>query len=292
LRLVSKRRNIHRSASAILIAGLLLGCLPEKRESPYVARVNQVYLTRQDIEAVTDSTGDVRSQTREYVNNWITAELLYQEALRRGLVGTDELRKQLDEAKKHLAIGALLDNELYNEESEQVGEDEITATYNSSGDAFLLREDVVQISFALFADRDVANSFRTKILEGSSWNDAVAQIQADSLPGRQLLQVANHQYFSKGTLFPDELWKLSRTLPKDEVSFVAKTSVGYHVLIVHSVKRQGEMPDLDYVRNEIRDRILIAKRRVKYENLLANLRSKNSIEVFAEVVDTTSSPTE
>jgi hypothetical protein len=49
------------------------------------------------------------------------------------------------------------------------------------------------------------------------------------------------------------------------------------------------MPDLEYVRDEIRDRILIEQRRQKYGKLLASLRSKNIVELYMEGADTISS---
>ncbi|MBI4536309.1 MAG: hypothetical protein HY708_08520, partial [Ignavibacteriae bacterium] len=145
----------------------------------------------------------------------------------------------------------------------------------------------VNLSFALFSERDAANTCRSKIVRGASWNDAVDEVQSDSLLRLQLQQVATHQYFTQSTLYPQELWKLARTLTKEEVSFVVRTEVGYYVLISHGMKRQGEIPDLEYVRDEIRERLLIGQRRQKYEQLISNLRAKHTVEVFMDNADTT-----
>jgi len=270
---------------------MMAGCSRDTGRKAYVARVDQSFLTEEDLAATHDSLGDVRAQTREFVNEWIDTELLYQEAVRRGLADTESLRRRLDMVKRRLAVGVLLEQDIYGADSTGVSEDAIQALYNAGGDAFHLREDVVRVSYALFSDRDVANAFRSSVVRGNSWADALRQFQTDSLTRPLLLQIADRQYFTQATLYPQELWKLARTLGKGEVSFVVKTDNGYYVLTVEGMRRQGEMPDLEYVRTEIRDRILIEQRRANYEKLVAGLRAKHTVEVRIPLADTTAPAT-
>lgn len=278
--------------SALLLVIGMAGCSRDKQQKPYVARVDQSFLTEEELAAVHDSLGDVRAQTRDYINEWIDTELLYQEAVRQGLAETESLRRQLEITRKRLAVGALLNRNLYAEDTADVSEDAIQALYSAGGDAFRLREDMVNISFALFSERDVANAFRSNLVRGNEWSDALRQIQTDPLMRSLLLQVADKQYFTRSNLYPQELWKLARTLGKGEVSFVVKTDNGYYVLTVHGMRRQGEMPDLEYIRAEIRDRILIEQRRARYEKLVKDLRAKHTVEVRIPLADTTAAVTE
>ncbi|MGH9428155.1 MAG: peptidyl-prolyl cis-trans isomerase [Terriglobia bacterium] len=270
----------------------LAACSRKVTEKPYVARVDESVLTEEEFAVLHDSVGEGRAATREFIEQWITNELLYQEALRQGLANTDEMRRQLEAVKKQLAISALLERELFANDTSQVEDTTIAAWYDSSKSAFLLKEDVVRLSFALFGERDAANAFRSKLLRSTSWDDAVIAIQNDSLLRPPLLQAATRQYFTQANLYPEELWKLARTLAREEVSFVVKTDAGYYVLVVHNLQRKGELPDLEYVRNEIKDRILIAQRREHYERLLAHLRATHSVELRIALTDTTASTTE
>jgi hypothetical protein len=222
---------------------------------------------------------------KDYVAGWVSSELLYQEAVRRGLADNADLRRQLEILHRRMAVQALLDQIFAAADTVAVSTDAVAAMYASRGSAFLLKEDVANVSFALFADRDPANTFRSRILRGSSWQDAVAATQQDSAGRSQLLQVATRQYFTRTNLYPEELWKLARTLSRDEVSFVVRTEAGYYVLVVHSFKQQGEMPDLDYVRNDIRDRLLLEQRRLSYDRLLASLRGTTPVELHLELLD-------
>jgi len=235
--------------------------------------------------AALDSSGDLSAELPGYVNSWVTRELLYQEAVQRGLADEGVVRKRIEDSRKRIIVDALLEEELYNEDSTSVGEDAIEAMYRENGEAFTLREDVVQLSFAQFSDRDAANQFRSRLLRGTHWTTAIAEIHADSALGSSLQQVANKQYFSKSTLYPEELWKLARTLGLDEVSFAVKTPAGYYVLLLHNTKKQGDIPDLDYVRNEIRDRILITRRKSRFEQLLTELRAKFPVTLYNDHPD-------
>lgn len=261
-------------------------CTREAPPKQFVARVDQALLTEEELAGAHDSLAYAEQHRREYIDDWVNAELLYQEAKRRGFDNNDGIRRQIEGATKKLVIGALLEEELYGEEN--VSEDEIVALYNGGGDAFRLREDVVNVSYALFGDRDAANAFRGKLVRGTSWSVAVEEAEKDSLLKSHIMQVATHQFFTQSNLYPIELWKLARNLGKDEVSFAVKTDTGYYILVSHSVRKQGEIPEIEYVRNEVRDRIVIERRRIRYEHLLAGLRAKHSVEVRHAEGDTSS----
>ena len=276
---------------SLLIAGVA-GCGREGGRKSYVARVDRAELTDEDLSLSRDSLGDYHRQSQEYVNDWIVNELLYQEAVRLGLTEGDEFLKQLEATKRHLAIEALLDREVYAIDTSSVSDQAIAAVYASSAKAYALRQDVVNASYVLFSERDPANAFRSKVLRGTSWDDAVQQVERDSIARRQLRRVATRQYFTQSSLYPEELWKLARSLGKEDVSFVVKTNDGFCVLKAHGMKRQGDIPDLAFVRNEIRDRLLIEQRRNRYDQLIADLRAKHSVDIRMDHMDTASTPVE
>ena len=271
---------------ALLTALVLAGCSRSVTHRQFVARVDNAELSSDEIASARDSLRATAGQSQEYVNEWIVNELLYQEAMRRGMAETPGIRRDLEAARKHLMIAALLEREVYGPDSAGADEAAVDSFYRVSGSALALREDIVNASYALFSERDAANAFRSRVLRGTPWPDAVLQCQRDSAMRPLLLQTAARQYFSQSTLFPEELWKLARTLGKEEVSFVLKTNAGYYVLQSHGLKRQGEIPDLDYVRGEIRDRLQIEQRRTRYDRLIADLRTRHSVELRTDIADT------
>lgn len=264
---------------------LAAGCGTSADDPTPAARVGTAVLSLDDITALRDSGIAGSPRLRAYVEDWVADELLYQEAVRRGLTDDASFAARLDAVRRRLAVDALLRTELYTQDTTTVNEDAVRALYASGGSAFLLREPVARVSFALFADRDAANVFRTRLLRGETWEPAVAAARTDSLAGSQLLRVITRDFFTPSTLYPEELWKLARTLQKEEASFAVRTDAGYYVLIVHSYRDQGEMPELDYVRGDIRDRLLIEHRRRRYNDLLASLRTRTTIDIRTDLLD-------
>ncbi len=280
------RRVFRRTACVVPFIAVFLGCSREGPSRPYVARVGPVELREDDLAGGADSLARSRGKSMAFINEWVVSELLYQEAQRRGMADSDQLRKQLEATRKRLAVEALLEKEVYGGGADDVHDEDITAYFKKYISSFTLREDVARVSYALFSERDEANQFRASILRGSSWEDAVAVCQRDSVHGAGLRAVARNQYFTQATLFPDELWKLARTLPKEEVSYAVKTAAGYYVLTVHGIRHLGETPEFEFVREEVRERLLIERRRARYEQLVSDLRSRHKVEVNLSVADT------
>ena len=272
-------------ARALVLGVMLGGCSRERPHARFVARVDGSTLTPDQLTALGDTGTNGRLLARGYINEWVTSELLYQEAIRSGIPESDEIRKQLDAARKQLSVSRYLEQELDLRDTASIPERELRAYFDSSAAAFALREDVANLSYALFSERDAANSFRSRVLRGTPWSEALRQARGDSLTEPKLLRAVDDRYFTHTSLYPEELWKLARSLGKDAVSFVVKTDEGYYVLQNHGMKRQGAVPDFDYVRGEVRHRVAMAKWRVRYEQLLRTLRAKHTVEITVDSAD-------
>ena len=281
-----RSRKSRAAQLCLLLAVFCAGCSREGPSRPYVARVGSVELREGDLAGTADSLARARGKSLAFINEWVVNELLYQEAQRRGLADTDQLREQLEATRKRLAIEALLEKEVYGGGADDVSDEEVAGAFKKNVSSFTLREEVARVSYALFSERDEANQFRAAILRGSSWEDAIAACRRDSVHSRELRAVARNQFFTQATLFPEELWKLARTLPKEEVSYVVKAAAGYYVLTVHGLKHVGETPGFEYVKDEVRERLLIERRRTRYEQLVSDLRTRHKVEVNLAVADT------
>lgn len=255
--------------------GALSGCARDSTENRYVARVDDAVLTSEQLQ---EQLGrDSVNAAQQYVAAWVTSQLLYQEARRRGLADADEVLKQLEEARRQFAVNALLEREVFSSDTTTVGADVLMREFEEQRDSYRLREDVVNISYAIFGERDAANAFRAQLLRGAAWQAALDSVHTD-MPDA-LLRSAHKAYFTQASLYPEELWKAARTLKLEDVSYAIRSPAGYCVMIVHSTKTQGEIPDFAYVQEEVRSRILLRLRRERYQALLARLRTQHEIEV-------------
>jgi len=271
-----------------------MGCGNKDSAQSPVARIDDRTLTLEHVKARLDSSrGVTPAQVGEYARRWINEEILYREALRRGMDTRESVRAQLEEVRRQLAINALLQDEIYTEKSVQSTPEDISQYYSVHNKEFTLPTDVALVSFLLFRDRDAANAFRTLVLKGTPWAQAVRQTMAD--PQQSLLMVTrmDSAYYSQRTLLPVELWRVASASTKPEPSFPVQTNEGSYILIVWKLDRQGQIADLAYVEQEIRSRLTIERRRRALEGLIERLRSNHAVEIMvSDHTDTSSTNSE
>lgn len=277
---------LHRNSAGVaaVLAVLATGCSKQQPAGNYVARVGTATLSEAELSTLRGAQAE--HLARQYVSTWVTSELLFQEAVRKGFAQSAEVLQQLEETKKQLAIAAFLDQEIYGDDTTRMDDALLLEEFTTHRETYRLREDIVRMSFAIFDERDAANAFRSRILRGASWGNALQAIRDGADLRDHLLRASTADYFSQATLYPEELWKIARTLSKEDVSYVVKTNAGHCVAIVHDTRKQGDLPDFEFARDEVQQRILVRRRNARYAELLEQLRSKYEVEVRLPASDT------
>ena len=274
----------------MLCLAFLAGCGTKNSGQRPVARIDDRTLTLEDVRARLDSSRGVTSaQVGEFARRWINDEILYREAVRRGLDNTESVRAQVEEAKRQLAINALLQAEVYTQSSAESTPEDIAQYYTAHNKEFTLPTDVALVSLLLFTDRDAANAFRTVVLKGTPWAQAVRQAMADPKQSTMILATMDSVYYTQSTLLPVELWRVASASTKQEPSFPVHTDEGSYILIVWKLNRQGQIADQAYVEREIRSRLAIDRRRRALDGLIERLRSKHAVELMVNDQADTSS---
>jgi hypothetical protein len=262
---------------------VLLACSGCNRNTGggYVAKVGNAALTRADLDRVKAARSDSIVNREAFINEWVIDELLFQEADRRGFTELDEVRHRVDEARKRIAVAALLENVIY-QDTLVVADSVMLQYFNNHSQWFQLHEDLALVSFAAFSDRDAANAFRSRVVSGRSWEDELERLGADTVRHGMLMLSATRQYFNRFQLNPPELWKLASSLPKGDVSFALQIGALSYVLRLHSLQKAGSVPDFDAARSEIGNRLLMEQRRERYERFVGDLRSKANVDIRSQ----------
>jgi parvulin-like peptidyl-prolyl isomerase len=284
---------VHSQASAFVFFALLFfaGCVQQQAPQNIVARLNDQTLTLEMIRAQMDSSQQLTQEIiQQYANRWITNELLFQEARQRGLDISDDVQKKLSEARKQLAVAALLEKEVYEKTANELRSDEIAAYYQSHLEEFTLKENLVWISTAVFAELKPANDFRASALGNTGWNESVKTVASDVSKG--LIAFSDSLFFTSSTLYPPELWKVATALGKFEVSFPVKTSAGYFVMRSLGLFPSGSSAPLAKVSESIRQRIAMERRRQRYNDFVESLRKRSSIQMYFSSSDSTTQQTQ
>lgn len=260
---------------------VLVGCGKSEPPKTPVARIDSETLTLEDITARFDSTHGVSdAQIHSYVQRWIIDELLYREAVRRGLDQRADIATRLQDIRRQLVINALLEEEVYSGKPEAISDDDVRRYYDEHRNEFVLTSDVVLISFVLFLDRETANAFRLAVLRGTPWSQALQAMRQDPAQSGNIVSSIDSMYFTQQTLVPAELWRAAMGIGIQNPSFPIRTEEGFYVLMVWKLARQGQLAELPYVEKEIRSRLTIERRRKLYDQLLENLRARHAVEVF------------
>jgi len=269
------------SAICIVLTVIIAGCQRQPSTNMPVAKIDDQLLTVDDVHFRFDSSrGFSQSQLQQYLQRWIRDELLYREAVARGLGTSTEIGEQLERARRQLVINALLEQEVYSEKSESNTPEEIRSYYDTHKDEFLLRSDMALVSYMVFSDRDAANSFRNTVLRGTLWGDAVRQTLSNSVQMLKVLTKGDSLYHTQASLLPPELWRVASSTPANQPSFPVKTSEGYYVILVWKFARPGQPADVRFFEGEIRSRLSMERRSKLYNALVENLRAKHSVQIL------------
>ena len=271
--------NPSKSFFALLLVITAIGCSKNAPDKTPVARIDNQTLALEEIRAHLDTTREPsQAQIQQYIQRWLTEESLYREAIDRGLDHTDEMNQKVEDVRRQLAINALLEKEVYSQQTSNFSAQDIRRYYDTHVKEFNVMQDIALVSFALFKNRDGATEFRNLVLKGTLWNSALNQ-QAQSIVMR-----IDSSYQTQATLMPAELWRVATKSTNREPSFPISTDNGYYILVVWKFIKQGQTADVPLVEQEIRGRLTVERRRQMYGQLVQNLRAKHAIQVFVSAV--------
>lgn len=269
----------------LLLLGLWPGCGESPSDGREVARVNNSVLTMDMIREQNDASHALTDdEIRQYVNRWITNELLYQEALQRGYHETETIRRKMDEARKQLSIAEMLEKEVYAAAEQTVTTGEIAAYYQQHSDEYMLREDLVRLSVIIFNTNDAATRFRASVLDATGWDESVNRFRSD--PAAGVVSYSDSLYFTQSSLYPPELWKVATVLGMHEVSFPINTSVGFIVMRSLGQYKKGTLSPIQYINNDIRHRLAMERRQQRYQEFLQRIRTKHTVQYMYSTPDT------
>jgi peptidyl-prolyl cis-trans isomerase C len=271
---------------AIGVSLFIVSCEHDEKPDEYVARVNDEYLTLEMIYGrLPETHGMNEAMVREYVNQWLTSEMLYQEARRRGLDRDERVLNPLSDIRRNLAINALLEDEIYTEASERVTEADVERYYEAHLEEFTTNVPLIDISYVLFEQRTAATAFRNAVVRGTEWEVALETILNDPEQTTGVIEVGERHYYHERDLYPPEIWRAARQLGAGGISFPVSTDQGFYIVRHHGTVQGGGTYPLSYVSNEIRERLVIERRQERYQEFLLDLRQRYPIDITFEKPD-------
>ncbi|MBI3193414.1 MAG: peptidyl-prolyl cis-trans isomerase [Ignavibacteriae bacterium] len=268
----------------LVIAIAFAGCEQRQEQKTILARVGNAELTLEEARSALDTASvSFEYQLRLYVTTWIRTEMLYQEAIRRGVEHTSAFQEQLNNARKQLAVQQLLE-QVTPEDTTGIPASEFEQYFSRHADEFIVREDGMKLNIIGFSTRERASAVAGQLARGSSWNKTFEKLMNDSAAASEITTVFSNHYFTQRSMLFPELWKVAQTLGMNDVSFPVRTPSGYVIIQLLSTIKKGSTPQYELVQDEVRARYLREKQQLQIDSLIGTLRTRTTVEMLLPTV--------
>lgn len=261
----------------LLLLLVFAGCRPAPDFGDFVARVGNATLTREELALTLDRRTyslDSTEAASQIVEQWTTNELLYQEALQRGLRTKPDVVRLLAENERSVLISALV-NELYTEDENATSEGAIQTYYEQHRDQLVLREPYTRVRYipvTTTAQAAVVRDSLNRLSDPSAFERLVLLHSSDPATSLTLAE----SYFPISQLFsrnPGLRTALLSLRPGDIYGPVEQDSL-FHIIQLVDRVAAGTLPDLEMIRPEIEQRVQIEARKQLFARQVQRLRTQ------------------
>lgn len=253
-------------------AALFSGCGKETPQKDFIAKVNNSYLSKEDLQTIVDSVPGNNQFRSEIIRNWINRECLYQQAIKDGILKTKEYQTIIEDSKKELAAAMML-KKFYEDKEEPVEDSKLVEYFNSHYALFKLNNDAFFLNRIDFANEDKAIQFRSTVIE-SNWNKASNVFKKDAS------NVTLNSFLITMDIHPVNLLRITAELNPKEISIVVKTGENdFTVVQLIDKYSKDSTPPFEVLKNKVLAMYISDKKELIFKEYLEKLYSQNDIEI-------------
>jgi len=271
-------------AILVLTASLIFACAKIKEdEGPYLAKVGDVKITQADFEKKMKGLPDFTQKMFEggsgkerFLEELIKKEILYQEALKKGLDKDAEFLEKVKDFRKVSLIGLLLEREV--EPKTKVTDQDVKSYYEEHKEEFAPVSQVRASHILLKAEEEAK-----KVLERLRRGEDFAQVATKtSIDTGSAKRGGDLGFISRGQTvcgFEAEAFRLKL----GEISKPVKTQFGYHIIKVTD-KKMGEAIEFERVKDLILQYLSAKKQQEVFDSYIEELKKSYRVEINKEAV--------
>lgn len=251
----------------------------KKPASAVIARVGDEVLTIDDLSAsIPPEYSDIITydQNAHYVRQWISTELLYQEALRRKVDKEKEIKARLEKMRKDLLSAEIINRNSFNS-SEDVSERTVREYYENNKNQFIREQDMVRYQEIVVQDLSLAWEIRNTVTL-DKFNDVLAahsKIPPTSLDTPPFVPMDAVPPFLRPRIAAAVVPSVAGPYRSDE---------GFHILRILGRYEKGGVSTLEEVHDEIVARLTSMSQRSEIDRLIADLRLKTNVEFNVDLI--------
>ena len=256
---------------------LLTSCTPPPEEG-VLAFVNGRQITQNEFEIrwgelaeATRARYEKDGGRRRFLDELITRELLMQEARKQGLDQNDAIRDRAQRYREQLILDELLKDRI--KAKIELSKEELDAFYEKHAHE-LLTSLKIQVSQMLLPNYPAAKDLEKQINQGG---DFAKFAQRYSIDGKTKGKGGDLGPYRKDLVIP-EVDEVIHTLKPGMVSAPIKTDAGYYLVMITALDKEVIQADLA-VRERLRQELLNEKRRKRFDDVIADIRTKAIIRL-------------
>ena len=272
---LKKRLSKLSSCLVLFISAIVLfGCKDEPKQIRFIARVDDSYLTADELNDLVDTNSATALHKNEVIRNWINSEILFKEATKEGILEEDEYKSLVEESKKDLA-GSILLNKYSSSKIINVELNELRNYYENHKNDFKLIQESYLLNIIHFNNRDRAIEFRGLLLD-SDWEKSMNVFYNDST----IIKSDHKIFLRKSDIYSEMVLRIIKRLHPLEISIVISESEGYYTVVqVLEKYPKDSVPEFEAVKQSVEERYIAEKRKELIESYIKNLYSDYQIEV-------------
>ncbi|MBI4698634.1 MAG: peptidylprolyl isomerase [Nitrospirae bacterium] len=207
---------------------------------------------------------------KQFLDEIIKKELIYQDAKKKGMDRDDKFKKDLEEFKIMTMIKMTLDKEI--EEKAKVDPKEAKDFYDKHQDQFILG---LQVSarHILVETESEAQSIIKRLRQGENFAKLAEKFSKDKGTAKNGGDLG---FFERGRMVP-EFEKVAFSMKPGEISNPVASRFGFHVIEVTD-RKEGRSGSFDEVKEGIAKQLMMEKQRTLFDTYIEGLKKTYKIE--------------
>ena len=278
--MISLKKHTNKIVNSLLILFVVISFPSCKKEIPVskeIARVGNSILTQKELERELKSKSFGKKYKEEFIRSWIETEVLYQKALKEGIIKDSVYQSIVYQSKKELA-GAMLLNKIALTDKYLPTKSEIENYYNKNKEEFRAVEDAFVLNEIQFKNQNKAILFRQSVIE-KKWKFAILNISESA----EVINSFKKKLLYKYQIQPVKLTRVINGLIPGHVSVVLETEPGVFTVVqlIDKIKSDSILP-LRYIKDRIAERLKIIHRKIANNQYIEKLYDEFNVHLTRE----------
>jgi peptidyl-prolyl cis-trans isomerase C len=218
---------------------------------------------------------------RQFVDNLIMNDLMFEEGKRQGLDDDPEITRQVDDFRERLVVQRVM-RDL--RKRPEVSDEEAKQKYDANPNLYSTTQ--IRASHILLKDEATAKEIRAQLVANpDSFADVAKEKSTDLGSGRRGGELG---LFGPGRMVP-EFEAVAFSLKPGEISEVVKTQYGYHIIKV-TERKEGTVRPFEQVKAQIKSQIANQRLQDQLDKYMTDLRTKANVQVDDKALEALTPP--